>query len=52
MLRLLLDTNILIPLEDGDKTVPDKFADLLRIGNSNDCRFLFHPEIYTDQKLN
>lgn len=47
MLRILLDTNILIPSEDTTIPVPPEVADLIRIGTIN-CTLLVHPAILDD----
>jgi predicted GNAT family N-acyltransferase len=40
--RILIDTNILIHLEDN-KVINEKFAQFYRIAISNNCKILYHP---------
>jgi len=42
-MRILLDTNVLIGLEDLEKPVSNQLAKLLRIGGQHGCKFLIHP---------
>jgi len=43
MLKLLIDTNILIQLEDN-KVINEKFAGFYKLAISNNCKILYHPE--------
>ncbi|MCI5122518.1 MAG: N-acetyltransferase, partial [Candidatus Electrothrix sp. AUS4] len=42
-MRILLDTNILIPLEDSSKALHDSFSEFARLAYSNDHCLLVHP---------
>jgi predicted nuclease of predicted toxin-antitoxin system len=46
--RILLDTNILIPLEDSSKALEDNFAELSRLANKHAHQLLVHPASKTD----
>lgn len=46
--RVLIDTNVLIGLEDPEKPVSKQLAKLLRIGIQNGCQFLAHPAFKQD----
>ncbi|MDR0614224.1 MAG: hypothetical protein LBG45_12325 [Dysgonamonadaceae bacterium] len=43
MLKLLIDTNILIQLEDN-KIINEKFASFYKLAISSHCKILYHPE--------
>lgn len=43
MLKLLIDTNILIQLEDN-RVVNERFAGFYKLAISNNCKILYHPE--------
>lgn len=43
MLKLLIDTNILIQLEDN-RVINEKFAGFYKLAISNNCKILYHPE--------
>jgi len=47
-LRLLLDTNILIPLHDSSKILDDSLTNLIRLVNSNSHQFVIHPANLAD----
>jgi hypothetical protein len=49
-MRILLDTNIIIPLEDSSKALDDSFASLIRIANENNNILLTHPASLDDIK--
>lgn len=42
-MRILIDTNILIELEDN-RVITETFAKFYRIANTNDCGILYHPK--------
>ncbi|MCM5661953.1 PIN domain-containing protein [Galbibacter mesophilus] len=42
-MRILIDTNILIELEDN-RVITDNFAKFYRIANTNNCEILYHPK--------
>jgi len=42
-LRILIDTNILIELEDN-RVITETFSKFYRIANTNDCEILYHPK--------
>tara|TARA_Y100000815_G_scaffold40068_1_gene32985 strand:+ start:669 stop:2174 length:1506 start_codon:yes stop_codon:yes gene_type:complete len=42
-LRILIDTNILIELEDN-RVITETFAKFYRIANTNDCTIFYHPK--------
>jgi hypothetical protein len=43
MIKILIDTNILIQLEDN-KIINEKFAGFYKLAISNSCKILYHPE--------
>jgi predicted nucleic acid-binding protein len=47
-MRILLDTNIIIPLEDSSKTLGESFAELVRLSNENNHFLLVHPSSKND----
>ncbi len=47
-MRILLDTNILIPLEDSSKTLHDSFSEFVRLAHSNEHCLLVHPSSRDD----
>jgi len=49
-MRILLDTNIIIPLEDSSKALDDSFASLIRIANENNHILIIHPATLDDIK--
>lgn len=42
-MRILIDTNILIELEDN-RVITETFSKFYRIANTNDCEILYHPK--------
>jgi len=42
-MRILIDTNIVIPLEDSSKVLEDSFSELLQLSNENNHQVLVHP---------
>ncbi len=42
-MRFLLDTNILIPLEDSHRPLEDSLANFIRLANANGHELLYHP---------
>lgn len=42
-MRILLDTNIIIPLEDSDHEMADEYADLVRLANEHRHVLTIHP---------
>ena len=46
-MRLLIDTNILIHLEDN-KIVDDDFYKFYQLAVSNNCQILYHPDCIKD----
>lgn len=47
-MRILLDTNILIPLEDSSKALHDSFSEFVRLAHSNEHSLLVHPSSRDD----
>lgn len=47
-MKILLDTNILIPLEDSGKVLPDDFATMKRLCSKLSWEILVHPKQYED----
>lgn len=46
-LRILIDTNIIIGLEDN-KVIDERFSDFIRYAQSNQCPIFLHPECQRD----
>jgi len=42
-MRILLDTNIFIPLEDSSKVLDDSLCDLVKLANQHGHHLLVHP---------
>lgn len=42
-MRILIDTNILIALEDN-RVITETFAEFYRIAITNECEILYHPQ--------
>lgn len=49
-MRFLLDTNILIPLEDSQLPLKASLANLVRLSNANGHEFIYHPASEDDIK--
>ena len=49
-MRILLDTNIIIPLEDSSRALEESFADFVRLANEHGHRLLAHPSSLDDIK--
>ncbi len=47
-MRILLDTNIIIPLEDSSKTLDESFSELVRLANANNHLLIAHPASLDD----
>ena len=47
-MRILLDTNIIIPLEDSSKTLGESFSELVRLANANNHQLMVHPASLED----
>lgn len=46
-MRILIDTNIIIGLED-DKVIDDDFSDFIRYAALNNCKVYYHPDCLRD----
>lgn len=49
-MRILLDTNIIIPLEDSSKALDVSFSELVRLAHENNHQLLTHPASKDDIK--
>jgi len=49
-MRFLLDTNILLPLEDSQLALRPSLANLVRLSNSNGHELIYHPASEDDIK--
>lgn len=49
-MRILLDTNIFIPLEDSSSVLDESFSKLVRLANENQHQLLIHPSSLADLK--
>ena len=49
-MRILIDTNIFIPLEDSSTVLDDSFSKLVRLANENQHHLLVHPSSIADLK--
>lgn len=49
-MRILLDTNIIIPLEDSSKALEESFSDFVRLANEYGHQLLAHPSSLDDIK--
>ena len=49
-MNILLDTNIIIPLEDTNRVLPADFAELKELGAKQHHCFYIHPFQYEDIK--
>jgi predicted nucleic acid-binding protein len=47
-MRILLDTNIIIPLEDSSKTPGESFSELVRLANANNLQLIVYPASLED----
>jgi predicted nucleic acid-binding protein/GNAT superfamily N-acetyltransferase len=47
-LRILIDTNIVIPLEDSTKVLEESLSKLVRLASENGHQLLAHPSSYDD----
>ena len=47
-MRILLDTNIIIPLEDSSQTLHESFGDFVRLANTHRHTLLVHPSSLDD----
>ncbi len=47
-MRILIDTNILIPLEDSSKILDDSLSELFRLAHKNRHEILVHPASFED----
>ncbi len=49
-MRILLDTNIIIPLEDSSRTLGESFSELVRLASGNSHILIVHPATLDDIK--
>lgn len=47
-MRILIDTNIFIPLEDSSSVLDESFSELVRLSNENNHQILAHPSSIDD----
>ncbi len=47
-MRILLDTNIIIPLEDSSKALEDSFSEFVRLAGEHNHQLLAHPSSLND----